>query len=154
MKKLIVLSILVIITNHCTSQIQAQDSINYFISNLNARSVTVSTTYVPKLLFDSISSKLVSIGGTSIEQKLYARITDKEKALAIHAILTMRYKKPTYLSQLGKYKKDTLVGLYFTYNDLKWYYEINSGKSRIEKKNLRRIKSYWKRIIFQDKNRK
>jgi hypothetical protein len=153
MKYLITLLALFFTTSFSFAQTQQEDSVDYYISNLNWSSVTVSTTYVPKLIFDVNSLRLIALKGSSIEKKLYKKIGDKERTLAIHAILTSRYHKPTSLSQLGNYEKDTLVGLYFTYNHLKWYYELNSGESSIDDEAVKYAQSYWRKKIKKKKRK-
>lgn len=124
-----------------------QDSIDYYIKNLNWASITVSTTYVPKLLFDENSSKLIALKNDSLEAKLLKCIDYKHKSLAVHVILSRRHNVKASLSQAYKYKNSEIEGVRYAYNGLKWYYDLNNGKSTINDDALRYVKHYWQKKL-------
>lgn len=167
MKYLITFPVLVFVTSFCVAQTQQKDSVDYYISRLGWDAATVATTYVPKVVLNEYAQKLVIMKGKSIDNRLYEKIGDTEKTLAIHVILTQRRKYRVKLSeegvrqnedsitkyQISHYTKDTLLGINYTYNGLKWYYNLNSGESSISDEAIRYAQSYWRKRIKKKKSK-
>jgi len=162
--------IIFILTQTVVSFAQARqtDSIAYYISKLNWESITVSSTYVPKLYYDDNVHALIRLKNKTIDTALFKKLSDTAKILAIHTILTDRFHIISGLSLLAHrehddsvtmyqpehYIKDSLLGLSYTYNGLEWYYDLNTHQSSLTGNAVTGIQEYWRKKLFRKKGRK
>jgi len=164
MRYLIVL-LLFFKTSSSLAQVIQEDSADYYISQLNWTSATVTSSYIPKIDLNNFAQKLVKMQSKFIENKLYEKITDTQKTLAIHVILTQRHDYTFKLSEEGyrqnedsitkyqihHYTKDTLLGIFYEFNGLKWYYNLNTGQASISKDTVKYIQQYWVKKLKKKK---
>jgi hypothetical protein len=165
MKYLITFPALIFVTSFCFAQTQQKDSVDYYISHLDWDAATVATTYVPKVVLNEYAQKLVMINDRSIDNRLYEKIGDTEKILAIHVILTQRHHYPANFwysenrqntdsitkYRIDHYTKDTLMGMFYHYNGLQWYYDFITGQPSIRNKAVKYAQSYWRKKIKKKK---
>ncbi len=130
------------------AQSSHKDSISYCLSNLNPSSVIISTTYTPEIVLGICPKILVDSKDKNVEFELCKGLSDKEKILAIHVILTLRHYITTSLSELIRYQKDSVIGIDYSYNKLKW--SNNSGEITISANSIKACQKYWKKLICKN----
>jgi hypothetical protein len=141
-------TILILLSNIALWAQQTQpDSADFYISMLNQNSATVGTSYAPKMNFDASAQRLLTLKSAAVERKLYSHLGEKEKTVAIHAILTRRLQVNAAVSQQYTYRGDTISAVAITYNHLTWHYDLTNGQTIINDVEIKHAQSYWRRKI-------
>lgn len=121
-----------------------KDRINVYISNLTNSSVFVNEGKETRFRFDPFSEELLHLKDSTINRKLFAQINDKNKTLAIHAVLTQRLgNKSAKFCQSYSYKDKKVVRVNNSYNNLNWYQVGQLKEYKIDDSELAKIKAYW-----------
>jgi hypothetical protein len=135
---------------------QTQDSTIYHIEKLNWESFKVILQYATKkTFFDENAQKLVTIRDSKKFNRLLHYISQEDKSVAIHAILTKIYEpKKLLVSVRYNYKKDAnakeipseMIGMTFSLNNITWDIKFNDDKQPsycIANSEILKIKEYW-----------
>ncbi|MEJ7829199.1 MAG: hypothetical protein WKF91_13410 [Segetibacter sp.] len=137
MKKLI---LLLCVINLSSSYAQStKNSIDEYISRLNWDALIIAPTYGSKLTIDSNAQKLVLVKDSMALSKLYDNLSQPEKTVVIHMILTKRLEKD----------KESLSytasgnSLNYKYNNLSWSYNVKEQRYSIDEAEINKVKRYW-----------
>jgi hypothetical protein len=135
---------------------QTQDSTIYHIEKLNWESFNVILQYATiETFFDENGEKLVTTRDGKKFKKLLHYISQENKSVAIHAILTKIYEpKKLLVSVRYIYRKDAngkeipseMISMTFSLNNLNWDIKFNDDNQpsyRIANSEILKIKEYW-----------
>ena len=160
----IVLSILFARTNAIG---QTQDSTIYHIEKLNWDSFNVIPQYATiETFFDENARKLVTIRDIKKFNKLLHYISEADKSVAIHAILTKIYEPEKLLVSVRyNYKNDSngkeipsqMIGMTFSFNNITWDIKFNNDEQPsyfIANSEVLKIKEYWQNKLRRAKHLK
>lgn len=146
MKSIFSLSIVLLITGsvYC----QKDSAINNYINKLNWNSFTVTPTYAPEVVIDSNAKKIIALKSKKVIQKLYANISDTNKTIAIHILLTQMLDNDTIrIGAMSIYNEGKFEAVRYVYNKAKWFFNIESESNCIDKSEIICIKNYWSKRL-------
>lgn len=137
----------VIIKMNCAVAQHKKDSLDIYLSKLNWNSVTITPTFIPRLLLDDEAKKILMLKDARFNQRLFERLDENEKTLALHILLTERLSPSTenmIVLESYVYQNDTIAIVKYNFNKLDWSLNLKTGKYFISKSAINRIKAYWR----------
>ena len=144
MKNLLLILIFISKVVFAFSQKLPQDTIDYYIKNLNWKSVFLKINYGTELVLTKDAQRLVDAKDDKTVRKLFCEMSNQKKTVAIHVILTKMF-EPDKVKFNGEsiYKKDTVIAVNYSCNTLKWQYDVVEDKYNIASEAIKQIKEYW-----------
>lgn len=150
MKKIlfIIITMLMCKANIAFAQKIPRDSVDYYIKTLSWESLYLKTNYVTTLVLSRDAERLVPAGEKKTVRALLSQISNESKTVAIHMILSKTF-EPESRGIGGEYvyRHDSVVGINYTYNRLKWRYDVADKKYSIAPGDVQRIERYWKKKL-------
>ena len=134
---------------------QSKDSTTYYINKLNWESFRTIPQYATfDISFDENARKLISMHNKKTIDNLLPFINQRDKAVAIHAILTKIYEQQKlsvsaryiYKKVNGKDVYSEMISMALSTNNLTWYINFNGNNpptDSISTNELMKIKKYW-----------
>ena len=123
-----------------------KDSLEYYVNKLNWNSFEEIIGFAPRIKLGPDIHNLIAFKDPQKINYLVNKLSDETKTVAIHIVLTNVYIKGYssfgMIDEAGKWSV-------FEYNGLKWKRRNNVIRS-ISKKDIKRIKIYWKKRIEND----
>jgi hypothetical protein len=116
-----------------------EDSVDIYISRLDWDSFSIAWNYVPMIALGKDAKRLIAIRGIKIK-KLIDNITDSQKTVVIHQILTSLLEPSnrefgvTYIYR---------TGCVFRYNGLQWTTD-SLQKNSISQEDIDKVNQYWR----------
>jgi hypothetical protein len=150
-----IILILILVCGQVFGQTKTEQKITNLIEKLNWETIPITCNYILTLKeFDSAANELVEIG-KSANKDLLSQISNPEKSIGIHIILT-RINEPDKYQKIGIgtkyiYKKcDKLIGWHYIYNGIVWEWIENKGQS-ISESELKKLTEYWKSKLIDNR---
>lgn len=145
--RFIIIFLLLTKSNCSLSQSIPPDSIDYYIQKLNWNSFDFTPTYFRTIVLSNMAERLVSLEKKDAVAKLLTRITDSEKTVAIHIILTNIYEpQNAYLKTSYQYQDNKLIKVFYSVNELNWEEDVNE-RYMITENEIKKIKAYWEQKL-------
>ncbi len=146
-----IILILILVCGQLFGQTKTELRISNLIEKLNWETIPITCNYVLTLKeFDSAANELVEIGKRA-NKELLSQISNPEKSIGIHIILT-RINEPDKYQKIGIgtkyiYKKcDKLIGWHYIYNGIVWEWFEKKGQS-ISETELKKLTEYWNKKL-------
>ena len=146
-RKNIILSILIFVCGLSFGQTATELRISELIEKLNWETIPIDCNYTLVLKeYDSNANELVEIGKQANNQ-LLGQISNQEKSIGIHIILT-RINEPDKYQKSGLGTKyiykdcDDLIGWHYVYNGIVWEWFEDKGQI-ISESELKKLTDYW-----------
>ncbi|PKG50320.1 hypothetical protein, partial [Olleya sp. 1-3] len=147
-RKNIILSILTLVCGLSFGQTATELRISELIEKLNWETIPIDCNYTLVLKeYDSNANELVEIGKQANEQ-LLNQLSNPEKSIGIHIILTRindssRYEKVGLGTKYIYQNCDELIGWHHVYNGIVWEWFEEKGQI-ISESELKKLTDYWK----------
>ncbi|WP_405293067.1 hypothetical protein [Algibacter sp. Ld11] len=154
-RKNILLLIIILVCGFSFGQSKTELRVTELIEKLNWETIPITCNYALVLKeYDTIANELVEIGKISNKQ-LLGQISNPEKSIGIHIILTRINDFEKYkvigLGTKNIYKNcDNLIGWHYIYNGIIWEWFENKGQS-ISKPELEKLTDYWKNKLIDNR---
>jgi len=147
-RKNIILSILILVCGLSFGQTATELRISKLIEKLNWETIPIDCNYTLVLKeYDSNANELVKIGKQANEQ-LLNQLSNPEKSIGIHIILT-RINDSSKYGKVGLGTKyiyqncNELIGWHHLYNGIVWEWFEDKGQT-ISESELKKLTEYWK----------
>lgn len=146
-RKNIILLILTLVCGLSFGQTATELRISELIEKMNWETIPIDCNYTLVLKeYDSNANELVEIG-IQANNQLLEQISNPEKSIGIHIILT-RINEPDKYQKLGLGTKyiykdcDELIGWHYVYNGIVWEWIEDRGQI-ISESELKKLTNYW-----------
>jgi hypothetical protein len=128
--------------------VSAQDSTDFYIRNLSWQSLFLKINYGTRLRLTNDAEKIIAAKSNKTVKKLYCEISNGNKSAVIHIILSRMFEpKSSKINANYIYKSDSMVGISYLCNKLKWEYNIKEDEYSLDPKDIEWIKRYWSHKI-------